>query len=158
MYKCMHVYACMVSIWSELYGWSGAQQARDVDSILVWCWASFVDGGPTANQHWVNISCLPGVHWSCISDNIKQVLFYGVNRLASKYWWALEMDVLGGLTIMIPRPLFLYIATHISCFYKYFNCTYIRFYLYHFRLVNCVINSSLVFHKNTKGPHKWSIK
>ena len=29
------------------------------------CWASVVDGGPTLNQHWVNVSCLlwmPGVN------------------------------------------------------------------------------------------------
>ena len=28
--------------------------------LLVWCWASVVDGGPTSSQHWVNVACLLG--------------------------------------------------------------------------------------------------
>ena len=28
--------------------------------MLVWCWYSVVDGGPTSNQHWVNASSLLG--------------------------------------------------------------------------------------------------
>ena len=36
-----------------------------IDLILVQCWASVVDVGPTFKQHWVNVSCLlvplPGV-------------------------------------------------------------------------------------------------
>ena len=32
------------------------QQTRDIDPMLVQCWASVVDDGPTLNQHWVNVS------------------------------------------------------------------------------------------------------
>ena len=32
----------------------------DMQPKLVWCWASVVDGGSALNQHWVNVSCLPG--------------------------------------------------------------------------------------------------
>ena len=30
---------------------SFSQQARDIDSMLVYCWTDAVDGGPTVNQH-----------------------------------------------------------------------------------------------------------
>ena len=33
---------------------------QDVDSMLVHCWTTVYDVGPTANQHWVNVSCLLG--------------------------------------------------------------------------------------------------
>ena len=32
------------------------QQTRKVHPMLVQCWASVVDGGPTLNRHWVNVS------------------------------------------------------------------------------------------------------
>ena len=32
----------------------------DVGSTLVYCWAHVVDGGPTVNQRWANVSCLLG--------------------------------------------------------------------------------------------------
>ena len=34
------------------------QQTRYIAPLLVQCWASVVDGGPTLNQHWDNVSCL----------------------------------------------------------------------------------------------------
>ena len=36
------------------------QQTRDIESLLVQCWASVVDGGPTLNQQWLNVSCVLG--------------------------------------------------------------------------------------------------
>ena len=30
-------------------------------SMLIWCWASVVDAGPTINQHWNNVTCLLGI-------------------------------------------------------------------------------------------------
>ena len=36
------------------------QQTRDIEPMLVQCWASVVDDGPALNQHWVNVSCLLG--------------------------------------------------------------------------------------------------
>ena len=38
--------------WEQLY-----QEADDVYPMLVQCWSSVVDGGPTLNQHWSNILC-----------------------------------------------------------------------------------------------------
>ena len=34
------------------------RSTRDVDAMLVDCWPTVADGGPTANQHWVEVSCL----------------------------------------------------------------------------------------------------
>ena len=34
------------------------QQTRDVQPMLVQCWASVEDDGPTLYQHWLNVSCL----------------------------------------------------------------------------------------------------
>ena len=33
-------------------------QARDIDPMLAWCWASVVDGVPAAPLHRINVSCL----------------------------------------------------------------------------------------------------
>ena len=38
-----------------------SQQTRDIDQMLLLCWVSVVDGGPTLQQHLVNISCLLGL-------------------------------------------------------------------------------------------------
>ena len=49
------------SISSQIYEVYGrralAQQTRAIEPLLVQCWASVVDGGPTLNQQWLNISC-----------------------------------------------------------------------------------------------------
>ena len=37
-----------------------AQQTQCFNPMLVQCWASVEDGGPTLNQHWVDVSCLLG--------------------------------------------------------------------------------------------------
>ena len=34
------------------------QQTRDIEPLLVQCWASVYDAGPTLNQQWLNVSCL----------------------------------------------------------------------------------------------------
>ena len=31
------------------------RQTRDARPLLVYCWATVYDGGPTVNQHWVNV-------------------------------------------------------------------------------------------------------
>ena len=38
----------------------GSRQTRDIEPLLDQCWASVVDGGPTLNQQWLNVSCLVG--------------------------------------------------------------------------------------------------
>ena len=35
-------------------------QTRDIEPLLVQCWSNVVDGGPTLNQQWLNVSCLLG--------------------------------------------------------------------------------------------------
>ena len=37
---------------------AASQQGRDIDPMLVQCWASVADGGPALYQHLVNVSCL----------------------------------------------------------------------------------------------------
>ena len=39
-----------------------SQQTWDVWPTLVYCWANLVDGGPTVNQRWANVSCFLGRH------------------------------------------------------------------------------------------------
>ena len=34
------------------------QLAWDVDPMLVQCWSTVCDAGPTLNQHWFNVWCL----------------------------------------------------------------------------------------------------
>ena len=38
-----------------------SQQTRDIDLMLDQCWATVYDAGPTLVQHWVDVSCLPGM-------------------------------------------------------------------------------------------------
>ena len=38
----------------------GSRQTRDIEPLLDQYWASVVDGGPTLNQQWLNVSCLVG--------------------------------------------------------------------------------------------------
>ena len=35
-----------------------AQQTRDVDPLLAWCWHSVADGGPISSKRWFNVSYL----------------------------------------------------------------------------------------------------
>ena len=35
-------------------------KTRGIDPMLVYCWLSVVDAGPTVNQHWTNASCSRG--------------------------------------------------------------------------------------------------
>ena len=37
-----------------------ANTSRDIEPMLVKCWVDVVDGEPTLNQHWFNVSCLLG--------------------------------------------------------------------------------------------------
>ena len=38
------------------------------DPVLVWCWASVCEAGPTPNQHWLNVSCSQGWWDPCFPD------------------------------------------------------------------------------------------
>ena len=51
----MLAYVCLCAVGTS-------QQTRGADTMLVRCWADVVDGGPTLNQHCVNVSCLLGSH------------------------------------------------------------------------------------------------
>ena len=37
-----------------------SQQTRDIVPMLVQCWSTVYDAGPTLNQQWDNVSCLLG--------------------------------------------------------------------------------------------------
>ena len=32
------------------------QETRDIEPLLVQCWDGIIDGGPTLNQQWLNVS------------------------------------------------------------------------------------------------------
>ena len=34
-----------------------SQQTQDAEPMLVWCWSSVYNAGPTSNQHWLKILC-----------------------------------------------------------------------------------------------------
>ena len=36
------------------------QQIQEVEPMLVYCWPTGYDAGPTLNQHWFNFLCLLG--------------------------------------------------------------------------------------------------
>ena len=41
-----------------------AQQTRRIETMLVLCWASVADGGPTLSQECFNVSCLLGDYFT----------------------------------------------------------------------------------------------
>ena len=48
----------ITNLWS-LY--PASQQTRDIVPMLVQCWFTVYDAGPTLNQQWDNVSCLLGL-------------------------------------------------------------------------------------------------
>ena len=44
-------------------------QTRDIQPVLEKCWTSVEDGGPTLNQHWVNVLYFLGIN--CIPANMR---------------------------------------------------------------------------------------
>ena len=51
---------------NRAYAHVPVQQTREINPMLVQCWASIVDGGPTLYQHWLDASCLLGSYILCI--------------------------------------------------------------------------------------------
>ena len=52
---------CMSAFTRKTRNWRViARQTRNVRPMLISCWATVGDGGPTWNQHWVNVSHLLG--------------------------------------------------------------------------------------------------
>ena len=54
-------------------------QTPEIDLMLVWCWANVTNGGPTLNQHTVDVSCLLG---SCQTN---RDLVHLLGKLGIKY-------------------------------------------------------------------------
>ena len=59
---------CLVNCSSFLIA---SQQTRDIEPLLVQCWSTVYDAGPTLNQQWLNVSCLLG--WQVIFPVIHTV-------------------------------------------------------------------------------------
>ena len=54
------------------------QQTQEIDPMLVRCWSTVYDAGPTLNKHWVNLLCLlccvvKAVH-DCTENHVKLCL------------------------------------------------------------------------------------
>ena len=49
---------------------SVSQQTRGIQPMLIQCWSSVFDAGPTLKQHWLNASCL------LCGDSAGHVLLY----------------------------------------------------------------------------------
>ena len=79
-------------------------QTRDVEPVLVWCWASVVDGGPIINQHWLNVSCLLGFHLYWPLQSASQKLSHSSVKCSGRhvlsfcvsYPWHASQSLLGG--------------------------------------------------------------
>ena len=54
----------MAPDWDFIQSWAlwrtlirlDSQLTRDIEPLLIQCWADVVAGGPTLNQHWFNIT------------------------------------------------------------------------------------------------------
>ena len=80
------------------------QQTRDVHQMLVQCWASVADGGPTLHQHWVNVSCLLGIDFIC---------FFCLSRwLPARDFQSGGRDQQSKLARVLPQPQRLHLALH----------------------------------------------
>ena len=62
---CTNVIQMFYVCWAGLYRYSTdntsgstSQQTRGIEPLLVQCWSTFYDAGPTLNQQWLNASCL----------------------------------------------------------------------------------------------------
>ena len=50
---------------------NSSQQTRGAELVLIKCWATVGDDGPTLNQHWFSVSCLAGrVLKKCGIENV----------------------------------------------------------------------------------------
>ena len=59
-------YSCMLELVyaAQVRGGGLVQQTRYIEPLLVQCWSTVYDAGPTLNQQWLNVSCLLG-HGLC---------------------------------------------------------------------------------------------
>ena len=53
-----HYVRCKMAVLLLAFTSCISQQTRDIHPRLVQCWTSVIDGEPTLNQPWVNVSCL----------------------------------------------------------------------------------------------------
>ena len=49
--------------WSAHQGMGtlSSQKIQHVKTMFIQCWANVVEGGPTLNKHWIDVSCLHGL-------------------------------------------------------------------------------------------------
>ena len=76
-------------MWFIIYCRQNALSARHTDLMLVQCWTSVCDAGPTLNQHWVSVSCLLGgwCIWLCTCLQIvRDRLFTGSHDATLRVW------------------------------------------------------------------------
>ena len=67
---------CMTSTSNWLLSLIPANTTRGSDSMLVQCWTTVADGGPTLNQHRIYVSCFLGNEWR--RDNLIIILHYPI--------------------------------------------------------------------------------
>ena len=65
-----------------------SQQTRDIDHVLVQCWASVADDGPTLNQQMVNVPCLLGRRrrWGNIRTSLVERLVSAGKTLSLRWF------------------------------------------------------------------------
>ena len=56
---------CVIHFRFRFIDYCSSQQTRDVEQILVSCWATVCDAGPTWNQYWFIVPCLLGCKRTC---------------------------------------------------------------------------------------------
>ena len=85
-------YIYLDMIYRLLNSHIASQLTRDIEPILAQCWVDVVDGGPTLNQHWFNVSCLLGLwyqdcFYKTFIDNLDDVYGYFTSYAHWRLLW-----------------------------------------------------------------------
>ena len=73
--------------------WRGqghTQQTRDIEQMLLWCWASVVDAGPTSQQHLFDVRDIPrhgNKNWQVNATLGIRLRLYEYLHIAYSYSW-----------------------------------------------------------------------
>ena len=89
---CWHIAACYHGYESTLYLNGVIRESRNVEPMVVWCWISVTDGGPTSTQHCFNVSCLLG-YWNPCQVEMRRIKLTGLHwRIYPKYTicWSIQ--------------------------------------------------------------------
>ena len=82
----IHIHPCPCKCL-QTYIYTDYQETQDVETMLVWCWASVEDGGPTSNQHWFRVWSMPGLATYRPLQNSRSASPAGFLSAPLTYFW-----------------------------------------------------------------------